>query len=139
MKPSIIASIAFRAVIPSALMLLLSTPSGAFAQAAAHDHLVSPQTLQNQLSDSAATRQKNIETVRSFLSSPVADQAIRDAHYNPEQVRNAIPTLSDHELADLSARAQDAQQKFAAGALSKTEIGLIAVAFVVLIIVIIIH
>lgn len=137
-KPSI-ASIAFRAVVPSALILLLAAPTGAFAQISAEDHLVSPQTLQNQLTGSAATRQKNIETVKSFLSSPIADQAIRDAHYNPEQVRNAIPTLSDQELANLSARAQDAQQKFAAGALSRTEIGLIAIAFVVLIIVIIVH
>ena len=138
MKPSVFASITFRAVLPSALMLLLSAPTGAFAQTA-QDHLVSPQTLQKQLSDSAATRQKNIEAVNNFLSSPIADQAIRDAHYNPEQVRNAVPTLSDQELASLSTRAQDAQQKFAAGSLSKTEIGLIAIAFVVLIVVIIVH
>ena len=139
MKPLNFVSITFRAIVPSALILLLSTPAGIFAQTAAQDHLVSPQTLQHQLSDSAATRQKNIETVNSFLSSPIADQAIRNAHYNPEQVRNAIPTLSDQELASLSTRAQDAQQKFAAGALTKTEIGLIAIAFVVLIIVIIVH
>jgi hypothetical protein len=138
-KPSNVVSITFRAIVPSALILLLSAPSGAFAQTAAQDHLVSPQTLQHQLSDSATTRQKNIETVNNFLSSPIADQAIRDAHYNPEQVRNAVPTLSDQELASLSTRAQDVQQKFAAGALTKTEIGLIAIAFVVLIIVIIVH
>lgn len=138
-KPSI-ASIAFRAVVPSALILLLSAPAGLFGQTTpAQDHLVSSQTLQKQLTESAAARQKNIETVTNFLSSPIADQAIRDAHYNPQQVRNAIPTLSDQELANLSARAQDAQQKFAAGALSRTEIGLIAIAFVVLIIVIIVH
>lgn len=95
--------------------------------------------MQNQLINSASNRQQNIDAVRSFLSSPVAEKAIRDAHYNPEQVQRAIPTLSDSELANLAARSRDAQQKFAAGRLTKTELGLIAVVFVVLIIVIIVH
>jgi len=47
--------------------------------------------------------------------------------------------LSDQELASLAARSNDVQQKFAAGSLSKTELGLIAIAFVVIIIVIIVH
>lgn len=139
MKPSTLLSLTLRAVVPSALMLLLSVPAGSFAAAPAQDHLVSPQSMQRQLHDSAAERQKNIETINNFLSMPAADKAIRDAHYNPEQVRTAVPTLSNQELASLSARAADAQQKFAAGGLSRTAIGLIAVAFVVLIIVIIVH
>ena len=139
MKPTILSSLALRAILPSALILLLATPSGAFAEAGKAEHLVSPQALQHQLVNSASDRQKNIEAVKSFLSSPTAEKAIRDAHYNPEQVQKAIPTLSDSELANLSARARDAQQNFAAGHLSKTALGLIAVAFVVIIIVIIVH
>ena len=139
MKLSTLRSITFRAAVPSALMLLLSIPANSFAVPPGQDHLVSPQSMQRQLQDSAEQRQKNIETINNFLSMPAADKAIRDAHYNPEQVRTAVPTLSDQELANLSARAADAQQKFAAGGLSRTAIGLIAVAFVVLIIVIIVH
>jgi hypothetical protein len=120
-------------------MVLLAAPAGAYAGPSQTDHLVSPENMQNQLVNSAASRQKNIDEVRSFLSSPVAEQAMRDAHYNPEQVQRAVSTLSDQELASLAARSRDAQQKFAAGGLTKTELGLIAIAFVVVIIVIIVH
>ena len=34
---------------------------------------------------------------------------------NPEEVQRAIPTLSDEELANLSARAASVQQKIAGG------------------------
>jgi len=64
---------------------------------------------------------------------------MRDAHYSPEQVRSAVPSLSDQELASLAARSADAQQKFAAGALTRPELALIVIAFVVLIVVIIVH
>jgi hypothetical protein len=138
-KRTILQSLTLRAVVPSALMLLVSVPAEAFAAAPAQDHLVSPQVMQKQMADSAVARQKNIETVTNFLSSPEADRAIRDAHYNPEQVRNAIPSLSDHELASLAARSADVQQNFAAGRLTKPELALIVVAFVVLIVVIIVH
>lgn len=139
MKPKALVSLALRAIVPSALMLLMSVPADAFAATPAQDHLVSPQAMQKQMADSAVAREKNIETVRSFLSSPVADRAMRDAHYSPEQVKNAIPSLSDQELASLAARSNDAQQKFAAGALTRPELALIVVAFVVLIVVIIVH
>ncbi|WP_109488257.1 PA2779 family protein [Occallatibacter savannae] len=132
-------SLALRAIVPSALMLLMSVPADAFAAAPAQDHLVSPQAMQKQMADSASARQKNIEAVADFLSSPVADRAMRDAHYNPEQVKSAIPSLSDQELASLAARSTDAQQKFAAGALTRPELALIVIALVVLIVVILVH
>ena len=139
MKPTILQSLTLRALLPSTLILLMSMPGDAFAASPAQDHLVSPQAMQRQMADSASARQKNIEAVRSFLSSSVADRAMRDAHYNPEQVKNAVPSLSDQELASLAARSNDAQQKFAAGALTKPELALIVIAFVVLIVVIIVH
>lgn len=139
MKRTILQSLTFRAVVPSALMLLMSVPADAFAAAPAQEHLVSPQAMQKQWADSASARQKNIEAVTDFLSSPVADRAMRDAHYSPEQVKNAIPSLSDQELASLAARSNDAQQKFAAGALTRPELALIVIALVVLVVVIIVH
>ena len=139
MKRTILQSLTFRAVVPSALMLLMSMPADAFAATPAQDHLVSPQAMQKQMADSASARQKNIETVTNFLSSPVADRAMRDAHYRPEQVKSAIPSLSDQELASLAARSTDAQQKFAAGALTRPELALIVIALVVLVVVIIVH
>jgi len=138
-KLTTLRSLTLRAVIPSALMLLMSVPTDAFAAAPAQDHVVSPGVMQSGMADTAAVRQKNIETVRNFLSSPIADKAMRDAHYSPEQVKNAIPSLSDQELANLAARSSDAQQKFAAGALSRPALALIVIALVVLIVVIIVH
>jgi CHASE3 domain sensor protein len=49
------------------------------------------------------------------------------------RVKTAIPTLSNAELANLSARAQHAQQDFAAGRLSNLMIGLIIVLVVLVI------
>jgi len=138
-KRAIFKALALRAVVPSVLMLLMSVPADALAAAPAQDHLVSPNAMQKQMADSAAARQKNIETVRDFLSSPIADRAMRDAHYSPEQVKSAIPSLSDQELANLAARSSDAQQKFAAGALSRPALAIIVIALVVLIVVIIVH
>ncbi|MBS1802130.1 MAG: PA2779 family protein [Acidobacteria bacterium] len=140
MKRTTLQALTVRAVVPSALMLLMSVPADAFAAAPpAQDHLVSAQAMQKQMSDSAAARQKNVEAIRGFLSGPVADRAMRDAQYNPEQVKNAIPALSDQELASLAARSNDAQEKFAAGALTRPELALIVIALVVVIVVIIVH
>lgn len=139
MKHTKLLSITLRALVPSALMLLMSVPSDAFAATPQQDHLVTPQAMHQQMADSVVARQKNIEAVRSFLSTSAADRAMRDAHYNPEQVKNAVPSLSDQELASLAARSTDAQQKFAAGSLTRPELALIVIALVVLVVVIIVH
>ncbi len=112
---SVLSMLPSREVLVAALFLVLAFPPDLFSQATAEDHIVNPQAMQQQLESSSANRQKDIATVTGFLASPQAERAMRDAHINPAQVRTAIPTLSDQELASLSARASDAQQKFAAG------------------------
>lgn len=139
MKMSSLSSAAVRSMVPAALMLLLSCPPDALGQAVREDHLVSSNTLQQQLADSSAARRNNIETISNFLSTPAAEEAMRDGHFDSVQVRKAIPALSDQELANLAARSADAQQKFAAGRLTQPELALIVVALVVLIVVIIVH
>ena len=131
-------TLVLRAVIPSALILLLAWPFGASAQVS-EEHLVSPGSMQKRIVDSAAERQQNIETVTKFFATPVARRSIQDAHFNPEQVERAIPTLSDPELADLATRSANAQQKFAAGNLTKPELAVIVIALVVLVVVILVH
>ena len=111
MKPTFLQSLTLRAVVPSALMLLVSVPAFGSAATPAQDHLVSPQAMQKQMADSASARQKNIETIQNFLSTPVADRAMRDAHYNPEQVKNAVSSLSDQEVASLAARSSDHRKR----------------------------
>ena len=78
-------------------------------------HIVSPDQLQQQLEASSATRQKNIDSLTQFMSTPLARQAMESAHIDPVQVKTAIPQLSDAEMASLSARAAQAQSDFSAG------------------------
>jgi hypothetical protein len=53
------------------------------------------------------------------------------------QVTRAIANLSDAELARLAERAQQAQSDFAAGALSKEALLIIAIAVVVVIVIVV--
>lgn len=142
MKPSIL-SLLLRGILPAAFAFLLVNPTAGVAQSASQnhpqDHLVSPQALQQQVQSASETRQQNIRTVTDFLSTPIAEHAMRDAHYDPVQVRTAIPTLSDQELANLASRSADAQQKFAAGYIGQGLLTLIIVCVVIIIIVAIVH
>lgn len=134
-----ISSLVLHAVVPAVLIVLMSYPSGLLAQSTSDEHVVSSKALQQNLEASSATRQKNVETLKSFMGTPLAEKAMRDAKIDPVQVQNAIPTLSDRELANLSTRATDAQQKFAAGAISNDILVLIIVLVAVIIIVAIVH
>lgn len=128
-----------------ALLLSLFSASPALrAQQAAQDsaqdsHLVSPDQLQQQMQFSTADRQKNIDNLTQFLSTPNAEQAMKSARVDPERVKTAIPTLSDAELADLSARATHAQQDFSAGMLGTGFLLLIILVIVVIILVAALH
>ncbi len=123
--------------LPGLLVCALAFPVDIFAQPAQQDHIVSPQALQEQLEASSAVRQRNIETVQNFLSSPIGQRAMQETHTTPTQVKTAIPTLSDEELASLANRVADAQMKFSAGAFGNRELLIIAVAILVLILVIV--
>ena len=63
----------------------------------------------------------------------------KDAKIDPIQVKTAIPSLSDSELADLSARADHAQHDFAVGVLGTTTLLLIILVIVVIILVAVYH
>jgi hypothetical protein len=127
-----------QAAVPAVLIVLLSYPASLLAQSP-DEHIVSSQTLQQNLQTSSAARQINIQTLTNFMSTPTAEKAMRDAKIDPVQVQKAIPTLSDHELADLSARATDTQQKFSAGVLGVGLLTLIIIVIAVIIIVAIVH
>jgi hypothetical protein len=124
----------FACVLAGLFVILLCAPA-----ARAQDHLVSPDALQQQVQANAATRQQNINTVTNFLSTPIAERAMKSHHYDPVKVRSAIPTLSDEELANLASRASDAQQKFSAGVLGVGLLTLLIIIIVVIIVVAIVH
>jgi len=117
------------------LAAVFALPPNLLAEGAAH--VVSPSDLQQAAVQASAVRRQNVEQVRQFFSSEKANQALRSAHMNPEQVKNAVSTLDDAELARLASRAQKTQADFAAGTLSDRDLIIILVALAALILIIV--
>lgn len=105
---------------------------------AQQDHVVSTAQIQQKVVKAAYARRKNLETVRGFLASSRAQKALKKAKMNYSEVEKAIPTLSDPELARLAARATQAQNDFAAGALNNEQITYIIIALATAVVVILI-
>lgn len=125
-----------QSALPGILVCALAFPADIFAQAVQPDHIVSSQAMQQQLEATAAARQRDINTLNNFLTSPTAERAMQNAHINPTQVKTAIPTLSNEELASLATRAADAQMQFAAGSFSNDQL-LIVILIIALVIVVV--
>ena len=117
------------------LAAVFAVPQNLVAEGAAH--VVSPSDLQRAAVQASNLRQQNAEQVRQFFSSAEAQKALRSAHMNPEQVKNAVSTLDDAELARLASRTQKAQADFAAGSLSDRDLIIILVAVAALILIIV--
>jgi len=122
-----------RAMVALVLATLFFIPSDLLAQS----HVVSPADLQKQVVSASQTRENNLQTVQKFLSTPVAEKAMKSANVNPQQVKTAVSTLSDQELAQLSAKANKAQADFAAGNLNDRDLILIILAIAVLVLIIV--
>ncbi len=123
----------FHAATACLLVAILIFPSNLLAQS----HVVSPSELQKQVVSASQLRQRNLETVRQFLSSPAAEKALKTARMDLTQVKNAVSTLSDAELSQLASRAQKAQDDFAAGDLSERDLLLIILGIAALILIIV--
>jgi hypothetical protein len=124
-----------RVMVACGLATVFAVPQSLMAQAAAH--VVSPSEMQQEMLASEQARQRNLETVRNFMSSAQAVKAMKTAHVNPQQIKNSIASLSDAELANLATRAQKAQADFAAGSLDTRDLVLIILGMVALILIIV--
>lgn len=122
-----------RIVVALVLMTCFIVPTGLLAQT----HVVSPADLQQQVVTASQVREHNLQTVQNFLSTPRAEKAFKSSHIDPRQVRTAVSTLNDQELAELAARADKAQAEFAAGNLSDHDLVLIILGIAVLILIIV--
>ena len=122
-----------RVLVASALAMLFLVPSDLVAQS----HVVSPSELQKAVVAASQTRQQNIETLQRFLSTPAAEKAIKSAKMDPRQVKTAVSSLDDQDLAQLAARANKAQNDFAAGSLSDRDLIWIIVAIAVIVLIIV--
>jgi hypothetical protein len=119
------------------LILLLGAVLAIPQTVLAQNHVVTPSDLQKDVSAASATRQKNLQQVEGFLSSTEAEQAMKSAHINPQQVKNAVPQLNDDELAQLSARSEKAQKDFAGGKISDHDLLIILLGIAALVLIIV--
>jgi len=119
----------------TALVTVFVIPQSLVAQSP--EHLVSPTDLQKAVVDASRGRQQNLDTLNRFFSSEKAQQALESAHQNPEQVRKAVASLSDDDLAELASRASKAQADFAAGRIDDHDLLIILVCIAALLLVIV--
>jgi hypothetical protein len=124
-----------RVAVSFVLAAVFALPQNLMAEAASH--VVSPSELQQAAVRASTARQQTLDEVRQFFSSDKAQQALKSAHVNPEQVKNAVSTLDDSELAQLASRVHKTQADFAAGTLSDRDLIIILVAIAALILIIV--
>ena len=86
--------------VAAAMAAILSAPP-AFTQ----DHLLRRDTAQARLAAAAAERRHELDAVDRLLATPEAGRAASSVGVDIAAVRATVPSLSDAELADLSARA----------------------------------
>jgi len=122
-----------RTFVACVLVTIFAVPHSLLAQS----HVVSAADLQKATVISTQARQHELETVRGFLSSQKAENALKSAHISPERVQTALSTLSDQELAQLASRANRAQADFAAGRLEDRDLILIILAIAALVLIIV--
>lgn len=122
-----------RVATASTLAVVFMIPQDSLAQS----HVVSLAELQSAAVAATQARERNIETLRAFVSSPTAEKALKSAHIDAQQVKNSVSRLSDQELAQLASRAGKAQADFVAGKLSDRDLIIILLAVVALILIIV--
>src|SRR5262245_60952493 len=104
---------------------------------AAETHVVSGADLQKEMVAASQARQHNLETVQQFVSSEMAQKALKSAKIDPQQVKTAVSMLSAEELAQLASQAEKAQTDFAAGTISDRDLIIIILAVVALVLIIV--
>ncbi len=103
----------------------------------AQDHVVSPAEIQRDAAAASDARQQHVQQLDGFLSSSQAQQALKSAHMDPQEVKSAVQQLDNEDLTQLSARAEKAQREFAAGNISDRDLLIILVAIAALILIIV--
>jgi len=123
----------FRIAVATLLVALFIVPTDALAQS----HVVSPADLQKEATAASQVRQHNLESIQQLLSMPAAEKALKSAKMDTQQVKTAVSTLNDQELAQLASRADKAQADFSAGNLSERDLILIILGIAVLVLIIV--
>jgi hypothetical protein len=101
----------------------------------AQDHVVPTANLHQVMMSSSAARQNNLRKVERFLSSQQVRSAVKKSGFNLKEVRQAVPSLNDQELARLARTTDKIQSNFAAGALTRKQLTLIIVAGIIVVVI----
>jgi hypothetical protein len=120
------------------LFALILTAFSLTPRLSAEDHVVPQTSLHQALMNAARTRRRNIAQVEGFFAAKPVQKALQKSGLNIRQVRSAVPTLNDRELAQLARRTRKVQNDFAAGALSNERLTYIVIAMATAIVVILI-
>lgn len=124
-------------VVELLFVLLLSAsiiiPQGVFAQS----HVISPARLQHDVAAASAARSQDIAQIDALFALPQARRALQSAHIDYRQVTDAIPQLSNQDLARLAQLSQKSQKDFAAGTITNHDLLIILVGVAVLILIIV--
>src|SRR5581483_10124102 len=102
--------------------------------AVAQDHVVPLDELHQKALSASQERARNIEDIERVLSYPAASEALQKAAVNQDQMRRAVATLNDEELARLADRAR-ASEKDVQGGLIVGILALIGLIVVVIIVI----
>jgi NCAIR mutase (PurE)-related protein len=103
---------------------------------AEQEHLVTAQDLQSALNSKQDARAENLATMQNFLSDRKVERVVKQYGADPVQVKQAVASLSDEELASLATQVQTSHADFAAGRLSHADLKLIVIAIVIIVIVV---
>jgi hypothetical protein len=101
-------------------------------------HVVPLKELHEKVVSASQNRTEMVSRLERFFTGSQAAGALQSVHLNGQQIRQAIATLSDEDLARLNARAEKATDDFAAGALTNQELTYIVIALATAVLVLII-
>ena len=100
-------------------------------------HVVSPTDIHKELVTATEARTRNREKVSELFASKAAEKALKGAGMDAGQVKTAVATLSDAELAQLAARSDKLRDDFAAGKISNRDLLIIIVVIAVIILIVV--
>ncbi len=101
----------------------------------AQGHLVPLDELHKKLESKAEERARNAADVERVLTYPAAAEALKKYNVNGDQMRAAVATLSDAELAHFAERARAAEKDVQGGLI----VGLLALIGLIVVIIVVVH
>ena len=122
----------------SLLIIVTLVMAAAGRSAAAAQHVVDTQDLQQELVKSAQSRQENLAKLQGFFSSAPASKVLDKMQFHTAKLAQALPFLDDNELTVLAARADAVQKDFSAGALTNQQLTYIVIALATAVIILVI-